>query len=116
MHQFHIKHFVKRFGVLMITSLLSIHTYCQVFPVDTLMLNGQRNNRINIAYLAEGYQSGELDTFYINAGTIDSALFSQTPYLEYKNFFNSFSINVPSTESGAIHPHTAPDCPPLATQ
>jgi len=90
--------------------------YAQVLPVDTLMRNGQRSNRINIAYMGDGYQTAELRTFHINAVTINNRLFSQSPYVEYRNFFNSFSINVPSTESGAIHPHTAPDCPPLATQ
>ncbi len=99
-----------------VASVFSIQSYAQVFPVDTLMRNGQRINRINIAYLADGYKSSELGTFSTNAATINNALFVQTPYIEYKDFFNSFSIKVPSSESGATHPHTAPDCPSLTVQ
>lgn len=96
--------------------LLSVNAYNQVFPVDTLMRNGTRSNRINIAYLADGYQAAELNTFFTNASAINNQLFSQSPFMEYKNFFNSFSVRVPSIQSGAAHPHTASDCPPLTTQ
>lgn len=117
MQQFNItKNYLKGCAGLLIILLTSIHVYSQVFPVDTLMRNGHRNNRINIAYMADGYQSTELGTFITNSTTINNKMFSESPFVQYQNFFNSFTIKVPSTQSGAIHPRTAPDCPPLASQ
>lgn len=117
MQQFSItKNYLKGCAGLLIILLTSIHVYSQVFPVDTLMRNGHRNNRINIAYMADGYQSTELGTFITNSTTINNKMFSESPFVQYQNFFNSFTIKVPSTQSGAIHLRTAPDCPPLASQ
>jgi len=97
-------------GLLASTLIFTIgQLQAQVFPVDTLMRNGNRANRVNIAYLSDGYQSTELTKFVTNVGTINTALFSQSPFKEYRNFFNSFIIKVPSTQSGAIHPRTASD-------
>jgi hypothetical protein len=100
------------FAALVFTAL---QMQAQVFPVDTLMRNGNRVNRINLVYLADGYQSGELGTYITNSTTINNGLFSQPPFSQYKNYFNSFAIRVNSTESGAKHPRTASDCPALAS-
>lgn len=84
-------------------------TSAQIFPVDTLMRNGNRANRINLVYLSDGYQSAELTKFISNAASMNNAIFSQTPFLQYKNFFNAFTVKVPSVDSAASHPGTATD-------
>ncbi len=81
----------------------------QVFPKDTIMLSGSRTNRINLAYLSDGYQTSELNLFKTDATTINASLFNTVPFSLYKNFFNAFSIRVPSLSSGAKHPVTASD-------
>lgn len=89
--------------------LICISTSSQTFSVDTLMRNGSRANRINLVYLSDGYQSDELTKFISNAVSMNNALFSQTPFLQYKNFFNAFAVRVPSVDSAASHPGTASD-------
>ncbi len=81
----------------------------QVFPMDTIMKNGERPNRVNLVFLSDGYQSSELNTFKTNATDFNNAIFAQTPFKEYKNFFNSFIIKVPSNQSAAKHPGNATD-------
>lgn len=81
----------------------------QIFPKDTIMNNGLRSNRINLVYLAEGFTSTELSVFSSKAHSINDALFNTVPFSQYKNFFNSFAVKVPSNGSGAIHPANATD-------
>lgn len=69
--------------------LIGMSTSAQIFSVDTLMRNGSRANRINLVYLSDGYQSAELTKFISNAASMNTTLFSQTPFLQYKNFFNA---------------------------
>jgi len=89
--------------------LICMSTSAQIFSVDTLMRNGSRANRINLVYLSDGYQSDEFMKFISNAAAMNNALFSQTPFLQYKNFFNAFTVKVPSIDSAASHPGTASD-------
>lgn len=105
----------KRLAVFLALVLSFINSNAQVFTVDTLMRNGNRSNRINMVYLADGYQAAELGTFITNATTINNAVFAQSPFQQYKNYFNSFAVRVPSSESGGKHPRTASDCPSLAS-
>ena len=89
--------------------LIALKSQEQVFTVDTLFRNGERTNRINFVYISDGYQSAELNTFITNANTINNSMFSQTPFADYKNYFNTYAIRVPSNQSGAKHPGTAAD-------
>ena len=81
----------------------------QVFPVETIMNNGLNANRINLVYLSDGYTSGQLSTFITNTNSINDGMFIQTPFTQYKSFFNAYAVKVPSVESGAVHPGTASD-------
>ncbi len=86
-----------------------INAFAQVFPVNTLLNNGNRPNRIIFAYLSDGYQSSELGGFITNATSLNNALFGQSPFSNYKNFFNAYAVQVPSTQSGCLHPANASD-------
>ena len=90
---------------------ISFKSNSQNYPIDSLMRNGERHNRINLVYLSDGYQEEELPAFLINTTTINNAMFLQRPFLNYKNYFNSYAIKVPSLETGAKHPGTASDEP-----
>lgn len=89
--------------------LLASGVYSQTFPVQDILVNGLKSKRINLVYLSDGYQSSQLDNFVSQATTVNASLFVQSPFLEYKNFFNAYAIKVPSTQSGAKHPGTATD-------
>ncbi len=89
--------------------LYSFLAKAQLFTVDTLLFNGNSNDRINLVILADGYQSNELNQFIIDANSFKNDFFGQSPYSNYANYFNVFTISVPSVESGASHPGTATD-------
>ncbi len=86
-----------------------LSNYAQLFDVDTIQFTGDINNRINLVILGDGYQSHELPQYIIDANKFTNTFFSNSPYLEYQQFFNVIAIKVPSNESGASHPGTATD-------
>lgn len=93
--------------ILSTVSLLSAQEFN--FEVDTLLFNGNSQNRINLAILGDGYQEHELDKFIQDAQTFLGKFYRTTPIKEYKGYFNVVAIKVISEESGASHPGTASD-------
>ena len=81
----------------------------QTFPVSSILNNGADSKHINYVIVGDGYTSSQQTTFITDAIAIKDDLFSQSPFLEYKDFFNVYVIEVPSNESGADHPGTATD-------
>lgn len=81
----------------------------QVFPTTKIQDQGDNDRRINMVYLAEGYQADEMPQFLQDVAEINSDLFSQSPFSNYAAFFNAFTIEVPSEDSGTDHPGTATD-------
>lgn len=80
----------------------------QIFNVESIKFSGDTDKRINLVILSDGYQMAELDDFILDATNFTNDLFSQSPFLEYANYFNVYAIKVPSNESGADHPGTGP--------
>ena len=96
--------------ILFLSFIILCHfSYSQVFDVETILQSGSNDSRINLVILSDGYQSTELNQFITDATNFSKALFEETPYKEYKNYFNVHAIKVPSIESGANHPGTATD-------
>ncbi len=85
------------------------------YPTEILLNNGTPSKRINLVFMAEGYQASEMTKFIADVTVLVNGLFAQTPFKEYKSFFNVYAIKVPSSQSGADHAHSAADCPNLAT-
>ena len=86
----------------------------QKYKVDTLLYNGDISKYINIVILGDGYISSELTKYNTDAASfMNNFLLAQSPYKQYKNYFNVFTIEVPSPESGVKHPRTASDCSSL---
>jgi hypothetical protein len=81
----------------------------QPFPVDTILWNGDAEQRINLVFLGDGYQESELPDYLEDVQHFTDALFAQTPFAEYEDYFNIVAISVASEESGASHPGTATD-------
>lgn len=79
--------------------------------MDTIVYNGNSDKHINFVILSDGYTTNELSKFVIDATKFKDYFFSETPYSNYKNYFNVFIIKVPSNQSGASHPGTATDVP-----
>jgi hypothetical protein len=100
-----------------VTLLIACTFFClalnaQTFEVDTVLKNGPVTDRINLVFLGDGYTAGEQGKFITDVDEILTEMFSQTPFKQYKSYFNAFAIKVISLESGANHPKTTadPDC------
>ena len=83
-----------------------------VFPVNDILINGDRDKRVDIVFLAEGYTIEEMNKFALDVQGVLDGFFDEPPFKEYISYFNVTAVEVPSRESGTDHPCTAPDCPP----
>ncbi|MHA4844816.1 M64 family metallopeptidase [Flavitalea antarctica] len=105
----YIKQVTWKVSIQLIICTIALRAFAQVFPAEAVMNNGNRNNRINLVYLGDGYQASELETYLLNVKSLNDGMFAQTPFAQYKNYFNAYAIKVVSQESGAQHPGTAFD-------
>lgn len=91
--------------------IISAFSLCsQPIGTDTILLNGSASKYINIVFLGDGYTDTLQDKYIEDAKKVTNYLFSQSPWSDYKNYFNVFAIKVVSEEAGTKHPNTAPDC------
>ena len=95
--------------VLILLISLSHLSFSQTFDTELIFHSGTNVSRINLVILSDGYTQGQLDQFVLDATSFTDALFAQSPYKEYKNYFNVYAIKVPSNQSGASHPGNATD-------
>lgn len=100
---------MKHLFINIILLFVSINLSAQNFTVETLKYSGDIDKRINLVILSEGYQTHEFPKFITDATGFMNAMFNQSPFLEYANYFNVYAIKVPSNESGTDHPGTAID-------
>jgi hypothetical protein len=95
---------------ILLSIVLCTAVFGQIFPKDSLLYNGNINKMINLVIMSDGYTSAELPKFKTDATAFMNYFFTQSPFSNYKNYFNVYTVNVPSNQSGVIHPHTASDC------
>ena len=76
----------------------------QTNPPVALFINGPTNNRVNLVFLAEGYQTNQLAQFLVDATNAANSFLAVQPYAEYHSNFNAFAIGVSSINSGSTHP------------
>ena len=76
-------------------------TYSQTFRVDTILYQGDMEYPINLVMLGDGFLESDLQMFRDSAELYIKLLFTVDPYIKFKNFFNAFSISVPSNVQGA---------------
>lgn len=72
--------------------------------------NGDSANRVDLLILGDGYRSGEQSKFASDAALLADSFFSITPYREYRNYVNVWTLFVPSIQSGADHPPYSSRC------
>lgn len=66
---------------------------------------GTINERINFLLLSEGYTEEELPQFRKDVEKVIVDIFSESPFREYRDFFNIITVEVASNESGASVPN-----------
>lgn len=69
-----------------------------------LLKSGSPENCIDVVIMAEGYSSGDMQTFYSDAQKACDAIFSHSPFKENKNHFNVIAVASESTDSGVSIP------------
>lgn len=89
--------------------IICLTAKAQTFEVETVLENGPVTDRINLVFLGDGYTAGEQTKFIADVNKILDAMFAQSPFTEYKHYFNAYAIKVISQESGANHPQNSTD-------
>ncbi|GAB3508609.1 hypothetical protein GCM10027341_44630 [Spirosoma knui] len=102
---------MKQFSICLLIGFCLVSAWCsaQTFQVDTLRKSGPIANRINVVILGDGFTQSELPAFTQAAQKFVTFFLSYSPYNAYQNYFNFYSIPIPSKQSGATNPGTAPD-------
>lgn len=75
-----------------------------LWDIDTMVYNGASSEKVDLAILAEGYTSSELDKFTNDAQRLIDSLFSASPYAAYRNSFNIYLVKAISAQSGTDIP------------
>ena len=73
-------------------------------PYLTLQQAADTTRCIHIAYVAEGYQEQEMQTFVDDAKTAMEALFAHEPFKSMRNRFNIVAVMSSSKDSGTSEP------------
>ncbi|PTN08122.1 M64 family metallopeptidase [Mangrovibacterium marinum] len=74
------------------------------YPVIPVMENGPHAEKVDLVFLAEGYQADEMDKFQQDIKRLTDYLFAMKPYDKHKQDFNLYAVLVPSAESGTDVP------------
>ena len=78
--------------------------YTHVTPYVTLQQAADTTRCIHIAYVAEGYQEGEMETFLHDAREAMSALFAHEPFKSLRDRFHIIALLSTSEDSGTSSP------------
>lgn len=73
-------------------------------PYVTLQRAADTTHCIHIAYVAEGYQKEEMDSFVAHARVATEALFAHEPFASRRDRFNIIAVMTPSVDSGTSEP------------
>ena len=74
------------------------------FKIDTILWSGTSDSKIDLVFLAEGYQANQMEKFIADSKRMATALFDAKPYKNYENRFNILAVEVPSVETGMDQP------------
>ena len=74
-------------------------------PYRYMQKNGNEEDCIDIAILAEGYTEEEMERFYQDAATACESIFAYEPFRSMKQRFNVIAVASPSKESGVSIPN-----------
>jgi hypothetical protein len=95
---------ILRFVVLIAGLLIAGPAGISAEPYETIINNGDPQNRIDLVILGDGYTAAETQKFHNDVQVFVQGFFAQEPFREYQNYFNVHRIDVNSNQSGADHP------------
>ncbi len=76
-----------------------------VTPYTVVQNAANKSRCIHIAFVAEGYQQSEMDTFLNDVNIAVEAIFAHEPFQSLRDRFQIVAVQVPSLESGTSEPH-----------
>jgi hypothetical protein len=74
------------------------------YPVQKILDSGGPAEHVDLVFLPEGYTQDEMEKFRQDVDKFINAMFSWSPYDEYKRRFNIWIVEAPSEESGTDIP------------
>lgn len=84
---------------------LSAHAIeAQTIPFQTIVDNGNSQNRVDIVIMGDGYTAAELTKYQNDTLNFVQKFFQEEPFKEYQRYFNIHRVDVISNQSGASHP------------
>lgn len=89
---------------LCLVALIALPQSASAVPFETIMNNGDSQNRVDIAIVGDGYTAAEMAKYRADVQQFIGAVFAQEPYKEYQRYFNVRRLDVTSNQSGADHP------------
>lgn len=69
----------------------------KVYPIQN---NGNSSGKVDLVFIAEGYTANEQEKFVADAKRFTEALFATPPYVDRRNDFNVWAVELVSEESG----------------
>ncbi|MEE1241956.1 MAG: M64 family metallopeptidase [Bacteroidaceae bacterium] len=72
---------------------------------EYLRRSGDSREKIDVAFVAEGYRQDEMDVFRRDCGESIGAMLSHEPFRSMADRFNFVAVYSPSTDSGVSIPH-----------
>ncbi len=73
-------------------------------PATRIMGTGDPHTSLDIAFIAEGYTSGEMEKFRNDVKRMAEILFAEAPFDKYSDRINIWAVEAPSHESGTDVP------------
>ena len=70
-------------------------------PVSAVQATGDSSNRLDIAFLGDGYTAGEMAEYAADIQRFLNQLFAEEPFSAYQAYFNIHRVEVISQQSGA---------------
>jgi hypothetical protein len=93
---------IKAFATALLLVLVS--TRVQGEPFETIINNGNSQNRVDVAILGDGYTAAQAQQYKTDVQTFMAQVFNTEPLREYQRYFNVHRIDIVSNQSGADHP------------
>ena len=76
----------------------------------TQRLSGSPANRVDLVVMGDGYTALQSADFQADAQAVLDSFFSISPLTEYSNYYNLYTLEIASEESGADHPEYSETC------
>lgn len=73
--------------------------------VIPIMENGPPSEKVDVLVISDGYTTGEMPKFQVDARRLLDALFAEEPFKSRKRAFNLRALHLPSAESGVHRPN-----------